>query len=493
MNAKAAEAVWSNLQNYSDRQDRTDPAVFAGRDAEIKDLTACLAQIASPKNLAGATTIIQGVPGAGKTALANEYRKRMHGQVMTVQRPGEADLHKLVICIDINEHGLGKPSADLAGAMHVQLMHALAHDTSGLHKLDGFARNHLEQIGDLAARVFGRKTESESRSSKYELTEQSTLQKCLEAYGDVWGDDIAFVLLIDEAQNIPPNDKARQNLSVLHKRNHPCRILPVLLGLPDTADLVKRSAKEGGLGLSRLRRDGVSNIGCLNPAEGNEPSESRQVISGTLDALGLNWATPGWRDILQESGFDEHKWSEWRNQLVDQLEVDSADFPQHITAGLMATCDALLSQQHRLDLNQALRYDIAARQMENKDTYYKNRLDGTIEPYILAFGALCELEAEGYSIGEHEVMTALDICKGRSAIASHPKSPSTLTVLHTALSKGILQKYGKAYCFNETPSLSSHLRNQYQQDLDAADPTAEALREALEPDGGWTGGGGGPK
>ena len=127
------------------------------------------------------------------------------------------------------------------------------------------------------------------------------------------GDDLVLVILIDEAQTIPLSDRARSALQDLHASHHGCRIVPVLLGLSDTECHVMERDPQKGLGLSRLGLHAVKTIGCLNPAQGNEPSESRQAITGTLKALGMDWAEPGWRDILRDAGCDRNKWTQWRD------------------------------------------------------------------------------------------------------------------------------------------------------------------------------------
>ena len=71
-NAKAAQSIWTDLRDYADDWDRSAPAAFAGRKDEIAALASRLGRVASHKNPAGMTTIIQGAPGVGKTALGED-------------------------------------------------------------------------------------------------------------------------------------------------------------------------------------------------------------------------------------------------------------------------------------------------------------------------------------------------------------------------------------------------------------------------------------
>lgn len=65
-------AVRDTLTKLVQTSDREPPAVFAGRQDEFALLDNVVQGVQS-----GRTVAIQGVPGAGKTALANEYAARL--------------------------------------------------------------------------------------------------------------------------------------------------------------------------------------------------------------------------------------------------------------------------------------------------------------------------------------------------------------------------------------------------------------------------------
>ena len=68
----AAREALSRLATSSDR---ASPTVFAGRESEFALLSDAVAGV--QRGESGHTVVIQGVPGAGKTALLNEYAIRL--------------------------------------------------------------------------------------------------------------------------------------------------------------------------------------------------------------------------------------------------------------------------------------------------------------------------------------------------------------------------------------------------------------------------------
>ena len=66
--------VRDSLDRLAKSSDRASPTVFVGREGEF-DLLDDPAQVAQTRR-PGHTVVIHGVPGAGKTALLNEYAAR---------------------------------------------------------------------------------------------------------------------------------------------------------------------------------------------------------------------------------------------------------------------------------------------------------------------------------------------------------------------------------------------------------------------------------
>ena len=63
------------LVRLAESSDRASPTVFAGREGEFDLLNAAVR--GSQRGEPGHTVVIHGVPGAGKTALLNEYAARL--------------------------------------------------------------------------------------------------------------------------------------------------------------------------------------------------------------------------------------------------------------------------------------------------------------------------------------------------------------------------------------------------------------------------------
>ena len=65
--------------------DRDSPTVFAGREDEFRLLENAVDRVREGRR--GLTVVIQGVPGAGKTALLNEYATRLLAANADAERP----------------------------------------------------------------------------------------------------------------------------------------------------------------------------------------------------------------------------------------------------------------------------------------------------------------------------------------------------------------------------------------------------------------------
>ena len=68
-------SVFDAMRRYVDSADRTSPLVFVGRQRELERLDATIRNV-TECGTEGATSVVYGVPGAGKTALARELANR---------------------------------------------------------------------------------------------------------------------------------------------------------------------------------------------------------------------------------------------------------------------------------------------------------------------------------------------------------------------------------------------------------------------------------
>ena len=121
-------AVRDALTRLAESSDRTPPAVFAGRKGEFRLLDSALRGV--ERGEVGHTVVIQGVPGAGKTALLREYVVRLlaggdetGGPVIPVPlRPNDLDRHPAAILEEIDrqfrELEASAASGEWAGEHH---------------------------------------------------------------------------------------------------------------------------------------------------------------------------------------------------------------------------------------------------------------------------------------------------------------------------------------------------------------------------------------
>lgn len=62
----------------AESSDRTSPAVFVGREDEFDLLDSAVRGV--QRDEAGHTIVVQGVPGAGKKALLNDFGRPVNGE-----------------------------------------------------------------------------------------------------------------------------------------------------------------------------------------------------------------------------------------------------------------------------------------------------------------------------------------------------------------------------------------------------------------------------
>ena len=293
------------------------------------------------------------------------------------------------------------------------------------------------------------------------LTEHSSLSTCIGAYShDYWGKSkMAIAVCIDEAQDLLVTDRTKAALRVLHNRTHPAYIVSLLFGLPNTMTHV--SDPQHGLGLSRL------NVKCVHDIYLLEPGQAREIVDGTFDKLDLGWESTGWSEHLCSRGFNPPAWDDWRSQVADAIVEGASDFPQHVTLGLHAACQALIERRETLNpdgLDDLLK-DVRAKHQQRKTSYYQQRLDSIIQ-YGAAFGAICR-KASGNlhgSVAEEEATAAIEAAaqaKGRPLTADQSEA-----MLKQAIGKGILRKMPDGDVGPPAiPSMSTHLETLLQEAL----------------------------
>ena len=255
---------------------RQPPLYFAGRTAEIDSLREALTTLCSSGDPSNGIELLTGVPGAGKTQLANEYAKRVAGEV----HAGRA-----VHVVDIDTHLLN----DEVG---VFLMLSKALGSAAIGKavagLDTKTTGRTLSVAGFQAGA----TVSHGRRTG---TLPELLSDSLDA--GMWRGK-ALVVVIDELQSVEPAGMAA--LRVLHRGAHGCPIQLIGFGLQHTPAVLAAPAN-GVAGISRVARR--STLAPLDAAE------TYDAVAGNLEALG--------HDVVPDDS-------------VRQLADASFGFPRHV-------------------------------------------------------------------------------------------------------------------------------------------------------------------
>ena len=256
--------------------------MFAGREDEIAFLNE--AAQATCQGEVGHTVVIQGVPGAGKTALLHEYAARLFLTAEQTDRP--------IIPVPLKSKHLNAPP--------------------------------LAIIRELQS-VFTRKDTSTFLSSSKLPT---SLEDALDDYFKIHfaRQSGTVVLLVDEAQNLADTIQVREHLESLH-----CgvagdtQVMLVCFGLANTTSRLRE------LGLSRLAHGHVKSIGVLSS------DDAEKVITGTL---GVAFAP----HEFHHGPFDEERRAQWIGEAADVILAESGNFPHHITNGCRALAEIVLNE-----------------------------------------------------------------------------------------------------------------------------------------------------
>ena len=452
--AASEHPAFERMRLYANTLERASPPVFVGRERELRTLSGAVGLVAS-ENPRGMTHIVQGVPGAGKSSLCDEFLGLTQGTDIA---------GKVALCAKMDPSALDAPPLRLVAAVTEQLRrtHALL---TGVRGLAATGRRHMGLLLDAAGQLAFKTGEHQLNAQAHGLTDESPLPTCINAHADhMWPDNAVIVLAFDEMQECPVTERTRTALRILNERLHDARILVACFGLHTTDTFMSEDLR-----LSRIPADAVLNIGALNPGEG------RQVLTETLDYFGVAADDSAWLHHLRLADFDPDAWATWREGLVDALAAQSQDFPQHLTAALRSFCVVLCTHGQAMPAVDTLRDAIVELHNGNKADYYRKRLGSLLRHHATALGGLAQAATKAL-LTPPEVAAAFEIGDdfGQAVQAGHGAELTALAVQRGVLT---LADDDGDLCYGPPPipSMTQHLAARYRRKLAEADPTATAL------------------
>ena len=429
-------AVQDALTRLARTADRAAPAVFAGREDEFRVLDDAIWGAAQGEP--GHTVVIQGVPGAGKTAMLNEYAGRL------LAAPDD-----------------GRP------IIPVPLMprHFKGSALAIVHEIDqGFrdfeasnvwkrrANPAVDGASTLGNALFAALTKKSFGDFRISSRLPDSLSVALREYVSFRFDrrHSTVALLVDESQNLSDTPQVRDHLETLHGGvKGPTNVLLACFGLANTRERLRQ------LGLSRMASDHVRTLGPLSD------EEAKRTVTGTLDIA------------LADYAFDKTTRQQWIGEAAATILEESGNFPHHLANG----CRAL----GRILLREGIAATPPVEKLREqcrgyKRDYYNERLHPWAEHSVALAHAFADANEQGWTSGAR-LRSAL-MASDDHGDAVDPEVASRMA--RELCDSGFLENQGGAYR-PALPSLRSHLAEMRR----AVSPDNEVLRavEATTRDG----------
>ena len=447
--AGSIDALFKALQGFCADADRTTPPVFVGRENELAKLELALKRTAGAEQPPrGMFRVVQGLPGAGKTALCERFLASIEGLNVGSRRTFGVKLHPA---------DLSRPPLELA----MQITEELP---------VGALQAHFRNLVSTSSQVLGAKRSIfEMTNANHGLSRDSGLTGCLNVYAERhWGRNLAIALAFDEMQACPPTKESIAALGVLHEALHKARIAVFCFGLQNTATHLREELK-----LSRLSKAAEMPLGPL------EDSQGRQLVQGTLDALGVSTGTPAWRRYIEERSFDAPAWEGWRRRLVDEIDARSGNFPHHLVVGLLAAGEALCANRSSYGPDHDLLPEIVDAFETAKTTFYQQRLGSELEAHAAALGAFCKSALLRAETGAPRafLLDLLTLGDDDGEMVDRQKAER---LLRLADERGVLRKVagrgaGTFFELPMVPSMAAHLAAEFDLMALRGNPTALEL------------------
>ena len=433
-------AVRDSLVRLAETSDRATPAVFAGRGDEIDLLDSAVR--GTQRREAGHTVVIQGVPGAGKTALLNEYAIRLLSASADAERP--------VVPVPLQSAAIDAPPAAIVAAIDRQFRDF--EESSEWKRRVNQALGGVSLLGNAMFAALTRRSFKEfTPSSKVPDSFAVALDEYISFRFDRRKSTI--VLLVDEAQNLYDSTRVRNFLETVHtSTTERTQVLLACFGLGNTASHLRE------LGLSRLATGHKRSIDVLLD------DEAKRVVRGTLEfALA---------DVFAEERHDKAQRSRWIDAAAAVILEESANFPHHLTNGCRALARVLLEEGIGDDPPVRKLRELCRTQ---RCEYY----DARLEPWQDHTTALAEIFGAGTGewVRVAEVKSALTVADD---LGESVDAQTASAIVRDLRANGYIEVHaGK--CRPALPSLTSHFAD-IRNTLAADNEVVQAIRGAVDRD-----------
>ena len=422
----------------ADVSDRTPPAVFVGREDEIALLDAAVRGVR--RGDVGHTVVVQGLPGAGKTALLHEYGSRTLASDAS---------DGLVVPVPLGPEDLDMPPLAMVKTIDQSFLDHDAQGRTWRRRVNQVLAKSMV-VGDMVVASMTKKTIGDFTPTS-DAPESFGLALNEYAAFRFGAKSTTFLLLLDEAQNVPDTNRARAHLSAIHRGiGGGVKVALACFGLSNTTERLR------GLGLSRLASDHVRTLGALSN------DEAKDTVRQTLELALADFT-------FDHGSFDERERSQWIGTATNAILKDSANFPHHLANGCKELGRIVLAEGISREPPVGRLHEMCGKRRRE---YY----DARLAPWRNHISAL----AHGFGEAAAGWSSVADIVKAIMAADEYgmPVQRQTAIAALEGLREANLIEVSKGACRPVVPSMGTYFR-ELRSDDDQENAVAMALRAAL--------------
>ncbi len=391
------------LVEFIEDKDRGRASIFVGRKAELSHVQACVNKLLRRQDSVAPgidlTTVIQGAPGAGKSAL----------------------LEKIAENWPSGEKGMPAAIRVAAGSLELPLQ-GLLEIVSGKAGENTAIKQTLASFRSLSLGIAGMGGVTLDMDSAQATGKSLT----------------PIILLFDEIQSVllgndlNPQTNLAKNIRLLHTGEHGAPIFPIYGGLANSADLLRCA------GLTRLT------MGSELTLPGFSDDEMDELMTRFVDKH-LSSARPAQSTLK--------RWDM-------AFRRDSQGWPMHCRNFLIALCEEIRDKDWRPD---AVNLDTARRHgRQLRFTYYTHRMQGGLQNRYVLIAKVLEEMRRMPPMEDGQIMAVIDrACQdppsedfGRCSL---PEGMTVRQTFEAMLHAGVVQKTADGRFSCPIPSLANYI------------------------------------